>query len=107
MDTLLSFFPCKWSSNGWHNSKCKHTHTKLDQAIDVALVREANSIGLEEILFVLRKNKIKLSRLYHHLHLKDTIEMVNRNMSGIVRSTLQLNPSTNYYSTNSNYVNEC
>ena len=50
-------------------------HEQLDALIErageVALIRESPSIGPEDILFLLRKDKSKLVRLINHLYVKD------------------------------------
>ncbi|XP_071133778.1 transcription initiation protein SPT3 homolog isoform X2 [Mytilus galloprovincialis] len=43
----------------------------LYQAMDVAIMRNARFIGLEEFLFLLRKDKIKLKRFLQYMGLKD------------------------------------
>lgn len=43
----------------------------LQQTAEVALCRGARFIGLEDILFLMRKDKVKLSRLLQYLCLKD------------------------------------
>lgn len=43
----------------------------LYQAMDVAIMRNARFIGLEEFLYLLRKDKIKLKRFLQYMGLKD------------------------------------
>ncbi|XP_014668360.1 PREDICTED: transcription initiation protein SPT3 homolog isoform X2 [Priapulus caudatus] len=43
----------------------------LLKACDVAMLRGSKSIGIEDIIFLLRKNKVKLQRLIQHLAVKD------------------------------------
>lgn len=43
----------------------------LEQAEDVAKLRCARFLGLEDFLFLLRKDKVKLRRLVRHMELKD------------------------------------
>ncbi|KAK2185536.1 hypothetical protein NP493_231g02002 [Ridgeia piscesae] len=43
----------------------------LEQAEDVAKLRSARFLGLEDFLFLLRKDKVKLGRLVRHMELKD------------------------------------
>lgn len=43
----------------------------LYQACDVATLRSARFIGMEDLLFLLRKDKVKLARLLRYLDLKD------------------------------------
>lgn len=45
--------------------------TQLRLACDVAIQRQSKQIGLEDFLFLLRKDKVKLRRLLRHFSLKD------------------------------------
>lgn len=49
----------------------------IDMADDVSRVRESKSIGAEDLLFLLRKDKSKLVRLINHLYVKDIKTSVN------------------------------
>ena len=43
----------------------------LECLTEVADIRESNSIGMEEFLFLLRHNSVKLRRFCHYLHVRD------------------------------------
>lgn len=40
-------------------------------AVDIALQRNSKFVGLEDILFIMRKDKMKLQRLIHYLEVRD------------------------------------
>lgn len=46
-------------------------NAQLRLACDVAIQRQSKQIGLEDFLFLLRKDKVKLCRLLRHFSLKD------------------------------------
>ena len=49
----------------------RFNNTQLRLACDVASQRQSKQIGLEDFLFLLRKDKVKLCRLLRHFSLKD------------------------------------
>lgn len=55
---------------------------KLLLACDVAMRRSSRFVGLEDILFLMRKDKVKLGRLFRYLAVKDMKAAVVRN-SGV------------------------
>lgn len=52
----------------------------INQATDVAAMRGAKSVGPEDIIFLMRKDRVKLHRLLKYLDLKD----LRSNMTGIL-----------------------
>lgn len=61
--------------------------TQLRQAYEVSLARSSNSIGLQEILFLMRKDKVKLVRLLKHLSFKDSLASTMSSVSGTIPPT--------------------
>lgn len=61
--------------------------TQLRQAYEVSLTRSSNSIGLQEILFLMRKDKVKLVRLLKHLSFKDSLSSTMSSVSGTIPPT--------------------
>lgn len=49
----------------------------IEKAAEVARLRDSPSIGAEDILFLLRKDKSKLVRLINHLYVKDIKSSIN------------------------------
>ncbi|XP_052242615.1 transcription initiation protein SPT3 homolog [Dreissena polymorpha] len=45
--------------------------TVLHRALEVASLRGTKTLGLEDFLFLMRKDKVKLRRLLRYMHLKD------------------------------------
>lgn len=55
--------------------------TLLYKASDVASMRGAKLIGVEDILFLMRKDKVKLSRLLRYMDMKDIKASIHRSSS--------------------------
>lgn len=53
----------------------------LHKACDVALMRGAKMIGVEDILFLIRRDKVKLSRLLRYMCMKDLRASIQRSAS--------------------------
>lgn len=51
----------------------------LIQSAEIATLRNARFIGLEDIVFLMRKDKTKISRLIHYLGVKDTKNSIAKN----------------------------
>src|SRR5689334_4204930 len=60
-------------------------------SVEVANLRSSRSIGLEEMLFLMRKDKSKLRRLLRHLKLKDQVQNT-ANMTSLGSSSLLETP---------------
>lgn len=50
---------------------CRQLHCLLNKAREVCALRGSQCIGIEEILFLMRKDRIKLNRLLNYLAVKD------------------------------------
>lgn len=57
--------------NRTENARIHARRAQLRLACDVAIQRQSKQIGLEDFLFLLRKDKVKLCRLLRHFNLKD------------------------------------
>ncbi|XP_045196259.2 transcription initiation protein SPT3 homolog [Mercenaria mercenaria] len=55
--------------------------TLLYRASDVATMRGAKLIGVEDILFLMKKDKVKLRRLLRYMDMKDTKAAIHRSAS--------------------------
>ncbi|XP_067128299.1 transcription initiation protein SPT3 homolog [Centruroides vittatus] len=51
----------------------------LLQSAEIANIRNSRFIGLEDIVFLMRKDKTKISRLLHYLSVKDTRNTIAKN----------------------------
>ena len=71
--TKLSLRPTFNPQSGLFVSKhrSRFNNAQLRLACDVASQRQSKQIGLEDFLFLLRKDKVKLCRLLRHFSLKD------------------------------------
>lgn len=47
------------------------SHFQFYQGSQIAISRNSRLLGLEDILFLMRKNKVKLARLFKYLAIKD------------------------------------
>ncbi|KAL3882374.1 hypothetical protein ACJMK2_028726 [Sinanodonta woodiana] len=69
----------------------------LYKVAEVAVARNNRVIGLEDILFVMRKDKIKLQRLLRLLQLKDTKSVALRGTSVDEEDASDLSAGTQYF----------